>query len=163
MALHQVVFSHAAKTPALQARLAATMEHQLPPQATFPVQRVLWWTLGAAFRGSLRVIPEFTTMARRGSANDRELRFRQRLLAEAEASEARATRTEMTPLSMVLPRAAQGAPRRPRGSADERRSRATAGLDQVEIELPVPPQQVLIVLGQGLHTIKLRKVSMNPT
>jgi 2-polyprenyl-6-methoxyphenol hydroxylase-like FAD-dependent oxidoreductase len=86
MALHQIVLSHAAKIPSLQARLAATMEHQLSPQETFPVQHVLWWMLGAAFRGSLRVIPEFITMVRRGAADSRELRLRQRLLAEAEAS-----------------------------------------------------------------------------
>ena len=85
MALHQIVFAHAAKTPSLQARLAATMEHQLSPQETFPVQHVLWCMLGALFRGSLRVMPEFMTMARRGAADSREVRLRQRLLKEAEA------------------------------------------------------------------------------
>ena len=85
MELQQVVFSHAAKTPTLTARIAATMEHQLSPQATFQVRQVLWWTLGAAFQGSFRVVPEFIAMARRGSAIDRELRLRRRLLAEAEA------------------------------------------------------------------------------
>ena len=49
--LQQVVFSHVAKTPALRARMAATMEHQLSPTDTFPVRQVLWWTLGAALRG----------------------------------------------------------------------------------------------------------------
>jgi flavin-dependent dehydrogenase len=85
MELQQVVFSHAARTPALRARIAATMEHQLSPQATFHVRQVLWWTLGAAFQGSLRVVPEFIAMARRGAAIDRELRLRRQLLAEAEA------------------------------------------------------------------------------
>jgi 2-polyprenyl-6-methoxyphenol hydroxylase-like FAD-dependent oxidoreductase len=92
MRLHQVVFSHAAKTPGLQARMAATMEHQLSPFETFPVRKVLWWTLGAAFRGSLGVLPDFIALARRGSAANRELRLRQRLLADAEGSEARATK-----------------------------------------------------------------------
>ena len=87
MALQQIVFSHVAKRPSLQARMAATMEHQLSPLETFSVGQVLGWTLEAAVRGSVRVLPEFITMARRGSANNRELRLRQRLLAEAEASE----------------------------------------------------------------------------
>jgi menaquinone-9 beta-reductase len=82
--VQQVVFSHAVRTPALLARMAATMEHQLSPQETFPVRQVLWWTLGAAVRGSPGVLPEFVAMARRGSAIDRELRLRRRLLAEAE-------------------------------------------------------------------------------
>jgi flavin-dependent dehydrogenase len=93
MELHQVVFSHAAKSPTLRARIAATMEHQLSPQATFPVRHVLWWTLGTALQGSLRVVPEFIAMARRGSAIDGELRLRRRLLAEAEAQ---ATPAEIT-------------------------------------------------------------------
>ena len=84
MALQQVVFSQVSKRPALRARMAATMEHQLSPHETFSVQQVLWWALGAACKGSLRVIPDFMAMARRGSANGRELRLRQRLLADAE-------------------------------------------------------------------------------
>jgi menaquinone-9 beta-reductase len=83
MELQQVVFSHVAKTPSLQARMAATMEHQLSPFETFPVRQVLRWALGAAFRGSLGVVPEFIAMGRRGSAANRELRLRRRLLAEA--------------------------------------------------------------------------------
>ena len=90
MDLQQIVFSHVARMPTLRARMAATMEHQLPPDATFSVRQVLWWTLGAAFRGSLRVVPQFIAIARRGSAHNRELRLRQRLLAEAQASEAEA-------------------------------------------------------------------------
>jgi hypothetical protein len=84
MELQQVVFSHAARAPELRARLAATMEHRLSPDETFPVRRVLSWALGAALRGSLRVVPEFLKIARRGSANNRELRLRQRLLADAQ-------------------------------------------------------------------------------
>ena len=72
--------------------MAATMEHQLSPLQTFPVRQVLWWTLGAAFRGSLGVVPEFIAMGRRGSAINRELSLRRRLLAEAEASDAEATK-----------------------------------------------------------------------
>jgi hypothetical protein len=84
MELQQVVFSHVAKTPSLQARMAATIEHQLSPLHTFAVRQVLWWALGAAFRGSLGVVPEFIAMGRRGSAINRELRLRRRLLAEAQ-------------------------------------------------------------------------------
>jgi hypothetical protein len=115
-ALQEVVFSHVTEAPSLRARMAATMEHQLSPHETFSVQQVLWWTLGAAFQGSLRVIPEFLAMARRGSANERELRLRQRLLAEAETAEAQATLAETTP-GVVPPRAAQAAPRGPRTNA----------------------------------------------
>ncbi len=86
--LQQVVFSHVAKTPTLRARMAATIEHQLPPNATFSVRQVLWWTLGAAFRGSPRVVPQFVAMGRRGSAINRELGLRRRLLAEAQQQEA---------------------------------------------------------------------------
>jgi 2-polyprenyl-6-methoxyphenol hydroxylase-like FAD-dependent oxidoreductase len=89
--LQQVVFSHVAKTPSLQARMAATMEHRLSPLETFPVRQVLWWTLGAAFRGSLGVVPEFIAMGRRGSAVNRELSLRRQLLTEAEECDARAT------------------------------------------------------------------------
>jgi flavin-dependent dehydrogenase len=92
MELQQVVFSHVAKTPSLLARMAATMEHTLSPLETFPVRQVLWWTLGAALRGSLGVVPEFLAMGRRGSADNRELSLRRQLLVEAEASEAHATK-----------------------------------------------------------------------
>jgi flavin-dependent dehydrogenase len=91
MQLQQIVFSHVAKTAGLQARVAATMEHRLSPFQTFPVGQVLWWTLGAAVRGSLSVVPEFIALGRRGSAANREMKLRRRLLADAEASEARAT------------------------------------------------------------------------
>jgi hypothetical protein len=106
MELQQVVFSQVAKSPSLRARMAATMEHQLSPSATFSVRQVLWWTLGAAVRGSLGVVPQFIAMGRRGSAINRELRLRRRLLAEAEAFEAQATPPEVSLGSGVVPRAA---------------------------------------------------------
>jgi 2-polyprenyl-6-methoxyphenol hydroxylase-like FAD-dependent oxidoreductase len=87
MELQQIVFSHVAKSPTLRARMAATMEHQLSPTATFAVRRVLWWTLVAALRGSPGVVPQFLAMGKRGTAVNRELRLRRRLLAEAEASQ----------------------------------------------------------------------------
>jgi menaquinone-9 beta-reductase len=104
--LQQVVFSHVAKTPTLRARMAATMEHQLPPNATFSVRQVLWWTLGAAFRGSPGVLPQFVAMGRRGSAINRELGVRRRLLAEAKASEGKPASPEMSLERGGLPRAA---------------------------------------------------------
>ena len=106
MELQQVVFSHVAKTPALRARMAATMEHQLSPSATFSVRHVLLWTLGAALRGSLRVIPQFIAMGRRGATINRELSLRRRLLAEAQAAEAQAIPPEKSRESGALPRAA---------------------------------------------------------
>jgi hypothetical protein len=90
--LQQVVFARAAKVSALRARLAATMEHRLSPIETFPVRHVLWWALGATLRGSPRVLLQFIAKGKRGSAIERELRLRRRLLAEAEAAEARAYR-----------------------------------------------------------------------
>jgi hypothetical protein len=90
MELQQIVFSHVAKNRRLRARMAATIEHKLSPLETFPVGQVLRWTLGAALRGSLGVVPQFLAMGRRGSANNRELSLRRRLLAEAEASESHA-------------------------------------------------------------------------
>jgi 2-polyprenyl-6-methoxyphenol hydroxylase-like FAD-dependent oxidoreductase len=92
MQLHQIAFSHAAKTPRLQDRIAATMEHRLSPFDTFPVRTVLWWTLGATFRGSLGVVPDFISIARRGSVANHELTRRRLLLAAAEASEAQTTK-----------------------------------------------------------------------
>jgi menaquinone-9 beta-reductase len=90
MKLQQVVFSHVARTPALRARMAATIEHQLSPTETFSPGQVLGWTIGAALRGSPAVISQFVAMGRRGSAVNRELRLRRQLLAEAEAFEAHA-------------------------------------------------------------------------
>jgi flavin-dependent dehydrogenase len=104
--LQQVVFSHVAKSPALRARMAATMEHQLSPTDTFPVRQVLRWTLGAALRGSLGVVPQFLAMGRRGNAVNRELCLRRRLLASAEVSEADAIRPDKSPPSGALLRAA---------------------------------------------------------
>jgi 2-polyprenyl-6-methoxyphenol hydroxylase-like FAD-dependent oxidoreductase len=106
MELQQVVFSHVAKTPALRARMAATFEHQLSPTDTFPVRQVLWWALGAALRGSLRVVPQFLAIGRRGTAVNRELRLRRQLLAEAEAGQLRDAPPEMSLESGALPRAA---------------------------------------------------------
>jgi hypothetical protein len=101
--LQQVVFSHVASIPTLQARMAATMEHQLSPQETFSARQVLWWALGAALHGSLRVVPQFVAMARRGSAINRELNLRRRLLAEAEAAQAQATPSESVVLGLDAP------------------------------------------------------------
>ena len=106
-----------AQDDALRARMAATIEHKLSPDTTFSPRNVLWWALGAAFQGWLAVVPQFVAMGRRGSANNHELRLRRRLLAEAEAAEAQATHAEMTLGNVVLPRAAQAAPRGPRTNA----------------------------------------------
>jgi 2-polyprenyl-6-methoxyphenol hydroxylase-like FAD-dependent oxidoreductase len=104
--LQQIVFSHVARTPTLRARMAATMEHQLSPTATFSVRQVFWWTLGAAFRGSPGVLPQFVAMGRRGSAINRELGVRRRLLAEAEASEGKPSSPGMSLERGGAPRAA---------------------------------------------------------
>jgi len=41
MKLQQIVFSHVGRTPALRARLAVTIAHQLSPADTFSVRQVL--------------------------------------------------------------------------------------------------------------------------
>ena len=92
---------------AVAVRLAATIEHRLSPTETFPARDVLWWALAAALRGSPGVLPQFIARGKHGSAIDRELRLRRRLLAEAEDAEARAIPTEMSPGGGVLPRAAE--------------------------------------------------------
>jgi 2-polyprenyl-6-methoxyphenol hydroxylase-like FAD-dependent oxidoreductase len=89
--LQQVVFSHVARIPALRERMAATMEHKLSPSETFSAGQVLRWAVAGACAGSFGVLPEFVAMGRRASAINRELDLRRRLLAEAEASEVRAT------------------------------------------------------------------------
>ena len=93
--LQQVVFQHVARDDALRARMAATIEHKLSPDATLSARHVLWWTLAAALHGSLAVVPQFVAVGRRESANSRELRLRRRLLAEAEAAEAGLAQTSI--------------------------------------------------------------------
>jgi hypothetical protein len=104
MALQQVVFSQVQKRPALRARMAATIEHQLSPSETFSPRQVLSWTLGAALRGSPGVVPQFVAMGRRGSAINRELGLRRRLLAEAEVSEAQSTQSSASSSRIKPPR-----------------------------------------------------------
>jgi flavin-dependent dehydrogenase len=119
--LQQVVFSHVAKTPTLRARMAATMEHQLPPNETFSVRQVLGWTLGAALRGSLGLVPQFVAMGRRGSAINRELDLRRRLLSEAQAGDEQTASSEMSLPRGGLPQAAalrQGMTQRSNGQVD---------------------------------------------
>jgi len=113
MELQQVVFSHVAATPALRARLAATIEHQLSPTDTFPIRHVLWWTLGAALRGSPGVVPEFLAKGRRATVITRELRLRRRLLAEAEASQGTSRTAGDEARERVMPRTAWSGKERP--------------------------------------------------
>jgi flavin-dependent dehydrogenase len=80
--LQRVVFSYIAGKPALRARMARTMEHQVSPYEVLPVSTVLRCLLGAALRGRLRVVPEFLVMGKRGSTVRRELTARRKLLAD---------------------------------------------------------------------------------
>ena len=57
--------------------------------------------------GHIRVLLQFIAKGGRGSAIERELRLRRRLLAEAEAAEEHAKLPDMSPGSGVLPRAAE--------------------------------------------------------
>lgn len=88
--LQEVVLSHVARSPALADRVAGVMEHRVSPYATFPVAKILQWTLGATMRGSIRVLPEFLAMGKRASAVARELEGRMKLLADAEHAAAQA-------------------------------------------------------------------------
>jgi hypothetical protein len=83
--------------------------------ATFSARQVVWWTLEAAVRGSPHVIPEFIAMAKRGSADNRELRLRQRLLAEAFEAELRALPTQARRSVATCAGGERAAPRRSGG------------------------------------------------
>ena len=67
--------------------MAATIEHQLPPHATFSIRQVLWWTLAAVHPRIARPHAQFVAMGRRGRATNGELNLRRRLLAEAQAGD----------------------------------------------------------------------------
>ena len=81
------------------------MEHQLSPQETFPFDKCFGGHLGppSEDRWASSAVPRD---GQTWVSDNRELRLRRRLLAEAEASEAQATPPEMSPASGVLPRAA---------------------------------------------------------
>jgi menaquinone-9 beta-reductase len=81
-ALQRVVFTHAAKSPALRARIAAVVDHTVSPLETFTVGQLARWVLGAAARGHLRVVPEFLAGGRLAAARQKELQYRQALLDE---------------------------------------------------------------------------------
>ena len=69
----------------LKKRMAMVMEHMLPPFDAFPVSRILKWTIGAAVRGNLKVLPEFLAKGKRASFVNQELNHTRKLLAEAES------------------------------------------------------------------------------
>ena len=70
----------------LKKRMALVMEHKLSPFDAFPVSSIIKWTIGAALRGNLHVIPEFFAKGKRASFVNRELKSRRKLLAEVEST-----------------------------------------------------------------------------
>jgi menaquinone-9 beta-reductase len=84
--LQSVVFEQAARSEDLRARMVYVMEHQRAPHETFAVAEILRWTLGAALRGHLRVLPEFLAAGRRTVGIQREIAYREGLLAAIPAA-----------------------------------------------------------------------------
>ena len=80
--LQSVVFTQVAKTPNLVKQMALVMEHKISPYAAFPVPKILQWTLTAALRGHIGVIPQFFKMGKRASMVQKELEGRKKLLKE---------------------------------------------------------------------------------
>ena len=84
--LDGLVLKNMVKDTELKKRMALVMEHKLSPFNAFPVSRIMKWTIIAALRGKLGVIPEFLAKGKRASAVNRELKSRIKLLAEVEGS-----------------------------------------------------------------------------
>jgi flavin-dependent dehydrogenase len=84
--LDSLVLKNMSKDTELKKRIALVMEHKLSPFDAFPVSRILTWTIGAAFKGKLSVIPEFIAKGKRASFVNRQLKSRMKLMAEAEST-----------------------------------------------------------------------------
>lgn len=78
--LQSIVFAKVAKMPNLVEQMALVMEHKVSPYEAFPVSKVLLWTLAAALRGRMVVIPQFFEMGKRASAVQKEWESRKKLL-----------------------------------------------------------------------------------
>ena len=104
--------------------MAATMEHQLQTLETFSARQVLGWTLGAAVRGSLRVIPEFVGRGgRRANRHEPDVDARTRRHGDVGNLAVRGGKASMPFASWVPPDApgyCGSMPARGSGSADDR-------------------------------------------
>jgi hypothetical protein len=79
--LQRIVFDRISASPELTTSMANVLEHHLSPYYAVPMPSILWWTVDAAIRGNLGVIPEFLAMAKRAGIVNRELKARKRFLA----------------------------------------------------------------------------------
>jgi flavin-dependent dehydrogenase len=84
--LDGLVLKNMDKDTELKKRMALVMEHKLSPFDAFPVSRIFKWTIGAALRGKLKVIPEFFAKGKRASFVNSQLKSRMKLLAEVEST-----------------------------------------------------------------------------
>jgi flavin-dependent dehydrogenase len=82
--LDGLVLKNMDKDTELKKRMALVMEHKLSPFEAFPVSRIIKWTIGAALRGKLTVIPEFFAKGKRASFVNSQIKSRMKLLAEVE-------------------------------------------------------------------------------
>ena len=78
--LDGLVLKNMDKDTELKKRMALVMEHKLSPFDAFPVSKIIKWTIGAALRGKLKVIPEFFAKGKRASFVNRQLKSRMKLL-----------------------------------------------------------------------------------
>ena len=85
-AMLRIIFERVAAEPRLAVRLAAVMERQLSPYEVLPAATAMQWILAAVLRGNVAVLRELLGMAGRISLMKRELRAREKLLAECEAA-----------------------------------------------------------------------------
>ncbi len=79
----QMLYERMAELPDVRERLVAVIDRRVSPLEAFPPLRVLGWVASAVLRGRWRLLGEVLAAARRGIAARREIRARERLLAEA--------------------------------------------------------------------------------
>jgi flavin-dependent dehydrogenase len=78
-----VVFEQVSRDERLRRAMVKTIEHEVSPYAIFSAAQIARWTLGAALRGRLRVLPEFVASGKRATAIQKEIAHRQALAAQA--------------------------------------------------------------------------------
>jgi flavin-dependent dehydrogenase len=83
--LQCTIFEHVARSEALCRDMVKPIEHEHSPYAQFTPGQIAWWTLAAALRGRLAVVPQFLASGKRMAAIQKELAHRESLAAEARA------------------------------------------------------------------------------
>jgi hypothetical protein len=82
----EVVIAKAAKDPSLAAHIAGEFEFDANPYTLIPTSAVARAVLGRVLRGQFGLVPAFFKQGMHINAVQRELKARQRLLAELPAS-----------------------------------------------------------------------------